>query len=259
MTPPPARPVAPDAIVKETLHGVWSPQRRNRRDVDVYLPASYGRAPRHPVVYMHDGQNLSDPATAFAGTWQIHRVLAKLADRGVEPIVVGVHNTDQRLAEYSPYADARHRGGEADAYIAFLADTLKPRIDRSFRTERRPRRTAIVGSSMGGLVSLHAWFRRPDVFGLAGAMSPSLWFGRDRLFDAIKAARAPRGGRLYLDVGDAEGIGTLRDVRALRVLLGEKRISRKALEYVEDAGGRHQEAAWSGRLARALEFLLRTS
>ena len=71
---------------KETAPGVWSPQLRNRRDVDIYLPASYGDGRRYPVIYMHDGQNLTDPSTAFAGTWGLDDVLARLADRRTEPI-----------------------------------------------------------------------------------------------------------------------------------------------------------------------------
>src|SRR3982750_4656376 len=95
------------AIEKQTLRGVWSPQRRNRRDIDVYLPPSYssGRR-RYPVVYMHDGQNLSDPAAAFAATWQLDGIPSDLPPRGLEPIVVGVHNVaDERLTEYSPFPD----------------------------------------------------------------------------------------------------------------------------------------------------------
>ncbi len=252
---PPAAGAALDPI-KKTLRNVWSPQLRNRRDVDVYLPASYGGEARYPVVYMHDAQNLSDPAIAFAGTWQLDAVLRGLAADHIEPIVVGVHNTNDRLREYSPFADAKHGGGEADAYLSFLVDTVKPRIDRLFRTRRAPAQTAIVGSSMGGLVSLYAWFRRHDVFGLAGAMSPSLWYGRDRLFEYIRSAPTPGDGRLYIDVGTAEGTGTLRDARALRSTLQAKRIKRRALSYLEDRGGRHDEAAWSRRIGGVLAFLL---
>jgi predicted alpha/beta superfamily hydrolase len=244
-----------DPPAKETLRAVWSPQLRNRREVDVYIPASYGGARRYPVVYMQDGQNLSDPAQAFAGTWQLDDTLRRLASPGIEPIVVGVHNTERRLLEYSPFPDAKHGGGQADAYVAFLIDTLKPRIDRLFRTDRQPARTAIVGSSMGGLVSLYAWFRRPDVFALAGAMSPSLWFGRAALFDYLES-RPALAQRLYLDVGTAEGAGTLRDARELRRLLRAKGLARRRFMYREDRGGRHDEAAWSGRLEGLLRFLL---
>jgi isoamylase len=235
---------------------VWSPQRRGRRDVDVYLPASYdeGRR-RYPVVYMHDGQNLSDPSTAFAGTWRLDEALRDLASRGIDAIVVGVHNTRERLAEYSPFPDRKHGGGAGRSYVAFLGDTLKPRIDRQFRTRRMAAHTVIAGSSMGGLISLYAWFQRPDVFGHAAVLSPSLWYGREPLFELLERSRLPRG-RIHLDVGTAEGADTLRDARGLKRLLDEKGIGDR-LEYLEDRGGKHEEAAWSRRITGALEFLLR--
>jgi predicted alpha/beta superfamily hydrolase len=240
-----------------TLSRIWSRHLRNYRDIDVYLPESYGSGSRrYPVVYMHDGQNLSDPAIAFAGTWQLNDVLHELASRGIEPIVVGVHNTEERLNEYSPFPDHKHGGGGGDAYLKFLASTVKPRVDRLFRTRPKASQTAIAGSSMGGLISLYAWFSRSDVFGLAAAMSPSLWFGREMLHGYIKAARTPRSGRLYLDVGTAEGAGTLKDARLARALLETKGLEvGDRLQYVEDKGGRHEEAAWARRIAGALEYL----
>jgi predicted alpha/beta superfamily hydrolase len=249
----------PEEIVgptRQTLRDVWSPQLRNRRDVDVYLPASYEQGERHPVVYMHDGQNLSDPSMAFAGTWELGSVLAVLAAKRIEPIVVGVHNTEQRLEEYSPFPDRKRGGGRGAAYLSFLIHTLKPRIDRRFRTHPSTSHTAIVGSSMGGLISLYAWLRRPDVFGLAAAMSPALWFGRDRVFEFIQRAALPPG-RLYVDVGTGEGESTLRDTRALWSVIQENAApERTHVNYLEDAGAGHDEAAWGRRLGGALEFLL---
>lgn len=249
-------------MITRTLKNVWSPQLRNRRDVDVYLPASYPSGVRYPVVYMKDGQNLSDAAAAFAGTWNLEATIDRLAWRGIDTIIVGVHNAGRdRLAEYSPFPDARHGGGEADEYLAFLVDTLKPRIDRMFNTRRDRDSTAILGSSMGGLLSLYAFFRYPSVFGRAGVMSPSIWFGQGAVLDFIQAARMPPG-RLYLDVGTAEGAGTLRDVRRLGRLLVRRGFRRRrstkgsTLRYVEEAGARHNEAAWAGRLEDALAFLL---
>jgi predicted alpha/beta superfamily hydrolase len=247
-------------MIKRTLKNVWSPQRRNRRDVDVYLPASYASGVRYPVVYLQDGQNVSDPEAAFAGTWDLEATVDRLAWRGLDAIYVGIHNTRSRLAEYSPFPDPRHGGGDADAYMAFLVETLKPRIDRMFNTRRDRDATAIGGSSMGGLVSLYAFFRYPSVFGRAFVMSPSIWFGHGAIVDFIGDARVSRG-RLYLDVGTGEGAGTLGDVRRLGRLLVRKGFRRRsasatALRYVEDAGARHNEAAWASRLEGALTFLL---
>jgi predicted alpha/beta superfamily hydrolase len=241
---------------KEVLPEVWSPQLRNSRTIDIYLPASYESGRRFPVMYMQDGQNLSDPDTAFAGTWQLDEVLRTLARAGIEPIVVGVHNTERRLAEYSPFPDAKHGGGDGDRYLSFLADTLKPRIDRLFRTSRSAAGTLIVGSSMGGLISFYAWFRRPDVFGVAGALSPSFWYGRQGLLDYVARTPLPPGP-LYLDVGTAEGAAAVRDVRATRLLLRRKGLDRRRFRYREERRARHEESAWSRRLAPAIAFLLR--
>jgi predicted alpha/beta superfamily hydrolase len=268
-------------MIVRTFKGVWSAARHNRRDVDVYLPLSYGSGrDRYPVVYMQDGQNLSDPETAFAGTWDLEATLEALAARRLEAIVVGVHHSgNDRLADYSPFPDRRHGGGEADAYLDFLVDVVKPRVDRMFRTRHERDATAILGSSMGGLVSLYAYFRYPSVFGRAAAMSPSLWFGHGAVLDFIGEARMPPRGRLYVDVGASEGAGTLRDARRLGRLLvrkgfardrrgrrprpavqgsdGRMRLAGKPrLRYIEDAAGRHNEASWARRLGPALEFLL---
>src|SRR5437016_1316640 len=135
---------------KDTID-IWSPQLRNRRYVDVYLPASYdaGRR-RYPVVYMQDGQNLSDPAIAFGGnTWRLDEGLPWLAERGIELIVVGIHNTGRgRLAEYSPFKDRKLGGGEGDRYLRFLIDTVKARVDANYRTRKDRASTVIAGSSM---------------------------------------------------------------------------------------------------------------
>jgi len=257
-------------MTKRTFTNVWSPQLRNRRDIDVYLPPSYsGGRDRYPVVYMQDGQNLSDPRTAFAGTWELDATLERLAGDRMEPIVVGIHHVGAaRLAEYSPFPDRCHGGGDGDAYLEFVVDTLKPRVDRLFRTRALRDSTAILGSSMGGLISLYAFFRFPSVFGAAGVMSPSLWFGQGAIVDFISEARPPRGG-LYLDVGMQEEAGTLRDARRLARLLvrkgfeRDKRRERRAdsrpaqrLQYVEDPDGRHGEGDWARRLEGALKFLL---
>lgn len=237
-----------------------SPQLRNKRAIDVYLPASYGADGRRrfPVVYMHDGQNLSDPSVAFGGnTWQLGAAFDTLAQKGLDAIVVGVHNTGAaRVNEYSPFADRRHGGGRGERYLRFLEETLKPRIDARYRVRKDRDATIVAGSSMGGLISLYAFFRRPSVFGNAAVMSPSIWFGGRRILEFVEAARFTRG-RLYVDVGIEEGAGTLRDARALARILRAKGYGRPDFRYVEATGHKHQENDWADRLPDALEFLLR--
>jgi predicted alpha/beta superfamily hydrolase len=243
---------------KDTFE-IFSPQLKNRRSVDVYLPPSYdtGRR-RYPVVYMQDGQNLQDPAMAFAGnTWHLEDGLTWLAARGVEPIVVGVHNTGvDRVTEYSPFKDPRNGGGAGARYVRFLGDTVKARIDANYRTQPDRAGTVIAGSSMGGLISLYAFFRRPSPFGGAAIISPSVWFaGREILRFVARSRRA--GGRLYVDVGTSEGAGTLRDARMLDRALRRKGYGEDTLRYQEFQGHQHREADWAWRLPHALEFLLR--
>jgi predicted alpha/beta superfamily hydrolase len=238
---------------------IRSPQLRNKRFVDVYLPASYswdGRR-RFPVIYMQDGQNLSDPAIAFGGnTWRLEGALGALAQEGTEAVVVGVHNTGaSRLGEYSPFRDPRHGGGRGERYVRFLEETVKPRVDARYRVRRDRDATIVAGSSMGGLISLYAFFRRPSAFGRAAVMSPSIWFGARRILEFVESARFTRG-RLYVDVGTDEGAGTLRDARALARILRARGYG-DDFKYVEAAGHKHREQDWANRLPGALAFLTR--
>lgn len=252
---------------------VRSPQLGNRRDILVYLPPSYeGGAERYPVVYMHDGQNLFDETTSFVGEWGVDKIMDRLArTEGLEALVVGIPNMgEERMAEYSPFADPQFGGGRGDAYLQFIGDTVKPLIDRSFRTQPGPSRTATIGSSMGGLISLHAFFARPDIFGNAGAMSPSLLFASRALFSFVRFAPFVPG-RLYLDMGAREFEAgarrpwleplyrrrTLAPARRMRDLLLRKGYRPgENLMYVEDPEGIHHESAWARRLPGAMTFLL---
>ncbi|MDX1532220.1 MAG: alpha/beta hydrolase-fold protein, partial [Rhodothermales bacterium] len=243
----------------QILEGLYSPELDNRRNVITYLPPSYGDGTRrYPVIYMHDGQNLFDEVTSFAEEWGVDNTMEVLSLVGLEAIVVGVFNAgEHRLDEYSPFEDAEGRGGKGDRYLDFLVDTLKPRIDRDFRTRPERDHTAIVGSSMGGLISLYAFFRRPDVFGKAGVMSPSLWFADRAIFPFVEEA-AFNPGKVYLDVGTLEGERTVADTRRLRELLLRKAYRRhRDLVYVEQPGAGHSETAWRQRLHFAIDFLLR--
>lgn len=242
----------------QTLTGVASPQLGNTRNVTLYLPPSYdGSNRRYPVVYIQDGQNLFDRATSHAGDWGLIDRLDAIASAGVEAIIVGVWNAgDARLAEYSPFVDPAHGGGAGDRYVAFLVETLKPLVDDRFQTRPEAATTGIAGSSMGGLISLAAYFSRPSVFGFAAVMSPSLWFADAAAFALVD--RSPRpAGPLYLDVGGREGQRAVADVRRLRDLVVGKGY-RDGLDFMydEDANGEHNEAAWGRRFPRALAFLL---
>jgi predicted alpha/beta superfamily hydrolase len=240
------------------LEAVRSPQLGNTRDVHVYLPPSYRTSGRqYPVVYMHDGQNLFDPETAFAGEWGVDDTMERLAPQGLEAIIVAIPNAGRhRTDEYSPWRDARAGGGRGDAYVSFIVETLKPRIDRRFRTRREREHTGIMGSSMGGLISLYAFLQHPRTFGYCGAMSPSLWFAHGAVFDYVMQIQR-WFGRMYLDIGTAEGVRHVRETARMAALLRRKcPYPRDQVLFVREEGGHHTEAAWAQRFETAIRFLL---
>lgn len=249
---------------------VWSPQLMNHRDILVHLPPSYRFTQRHyPVIYMHDGQNLFDQATSFSGEWHVDETMVRLSAEGIEAIVVGIPNMGgQRLAEYGPFADPYHGPGRGDRYVSFLVDTVKPMIDHDFRTLPGREFTGILGSSMGGLISLFAFFQPPYAFGLVGVMSPSTWFADAAIYDFVREAPLVPG-KIYLDVGTREYGGktaadaqkrsrryyaTVRHLKRLLIRKGYRPVH--DLRYVEEKWASHHEPAWARRLPDALRFLL---
>jgi predicted alpha/beta superfamily hydrolase len=239
---------------------VHSPELGNARDLLVWLPYSYDGTRRYPVLYMHDGYNLFDDYTSFSGEWRVDETMTQLAEEGIEAIVVGIPNNEQRMAEYSPFTDTRFRMKQSsgDAYLRFLAQTVKPLIDEDFHTIPDPWATGIAGSSMGGLISLYGYLRYPQVFGFAAALSPSYWFAGGRILETVERIGAPHG-RLYLDIGGKEGrngSAYMRGVRRLADLLRAKGYNDDNFLYVEDPQGQHNEQSWARRLPAALRFLL---
>lgn len=252
---------------------ILSPQLNNRRDILVYLPPSYEtETRRYPVLYMHDGYNLFDEATSYVGEWQVDETMEQLSrDEGLEAIVVGIPNMGpQRINEYSPFADKQYGGGQGHKYLSFIVHTLKPLLDRHFRTLPDKRHTGMLGSSMGGLISLFGFFAHPTVFGFAGVMSPSLWVAHGAIFRFVEEAPFQQG-KIYLDAGTREMGGIWPDqhvlisrsrqyygrVRHMKRLLVKKgyRPTRNLL-HLEDKGAGHDEAAWAYRLPNAVRFFL---
>ena len=240
----------------------------NDRDVLVYVPPGYDASPkkRYPVLYLNDGQNLFDGATSFilGQEWQVDETAQALIVAGkIEPlIIIGIYNTGKdRLSEYTPAADAKFKGGQADLYGRLLVEELKPFIDRTYRTLHGPRHTGLGGSSLGGLVSLYLGLRYPNVFGRLAVVSPSVWFADHHIVHYVEAAqKLPL--RIWLDIGTKEGRGapeaqtSVADARQLRDALIEKnwRLG-KDLRYFEAEGAEHNERAWAARVEEILRFL----
>jgi len=235
----------------------------NSRDVLIYLPPGYDDEPerRYPVLYLHDGQNVFDASTAFAGvSWAVDETAERLIrEKAIAPVIIVAinHAGTARADEFAPTRDAhRDAGGRADRYARFLVDELKPYIDRTFRTRPDAVDTALGGSSLGGLVTLHMGLEYPHVFGGLAVLSPSIWWDRRAILERFARLETHLPWRIWLDVGTAEGRDTLRNARALKALLLEKGwADGDDLRYVEARGAPHSEAAWAARIGPILEYL----
>jgi predicted alpha/beta superfamily hydrolase len=218
------------------------------------------------VLYVQDGQNVFDAATAYGGVeWGLDETLERLIAAGLmEPvIVVAVYNTERRAEHYTPASDPRHGGGRADDYGRFLVEELKPFLDARLRTRPDARDTAIMGSSLGGLLSLHLAMSRPDAFGRAAALSPSLWWAGDEMLSRLEDGAHPDARpRLWVDMGGREGgdeanraanTGRLRRLAAALRSRGMAEGSELASREFPEAG--HHEAAWAARVGEVLRFL----
>ena len=226
------------------------------RDLIVWLPPSYTteKRRRYPVLYMHDGQNLFDPDTAFLGVdWEMDQAATRLIKKGEieEIIIVGIYNTLLRNAEYC----GSKRGM---AYMNFLVRDLKPFIDRIYRTRPGREDTAIMGSSLGGLVSFLQVWHHSDVFSKAGCISPSFLYRRYNSIHKVERYDGPdKDLRIYMDCGGTGGEenlypGCLRMIAALG-RLGYR--EQDNLEWFYDPRADHTEAAWASRAERPLRFL----
>jgi predicted alpha/beta superfamily hydrolase len=155
------------------------------------------------------------------------------------------------------------RGGDGLAYIGFIADELKPLIDRNYRTLTDRNSTVIGGSSLGGLISVHACIHRPDIFGGCAAMSPSLgWADEQLLTDVSTGARVPTETQIWLSMGTREGrdvsgqLAALERCRRLNSLLTTaSQNPDRNIRFLEAKDGTHDERAWSGQLPDVLRFL----
>jgi predicted alpha/beta superfamily hydrolase len=236
----------------------------DERDVIVYVPPAYHEEERsYPVLYMHDGQNLFDPATSFVKgrTWLMREHAdAAIGAREIEPLViVGIYNTgERRIAEYTHEPSRQMGGGEADDYGLMLTRELMPWIASQYRVRRDRESTGVGGSSLGGLVSLFLGLRHAQHFGKLAVLSPSVWWNHKSILGYLNE-RAPQiweRPRLYLDVGDKEGHKTLRDVEQLnRRLKANGWRPGETLHFERVHGGTHDEASWAERVEPMLRFL----
>lgn len=230
----------------------------------VYLPPGYeeNTGQRYPVMYLQDGQNLFDDATAFGGAeWHVDETVEALIGSGTlaPMIVVGIYNAgEHRIDEYTPAVDKSiQRGGKAKLYGKMLVEELKPFIDTQYRTKPEPASTGLGGSSLGGLVTLYLGIRYPHVFGKLAVISPSIWWAKRSILRFVDRLKYKNAQRIWLDVGTDEGgpstVENTRIVRDRLIQLGWE--IGHDLCYHEAEGACHDENAWSCRVEPMLKFL----
>jgi len=240
----------------------------NRRDVLVYLPPGYSRfsSRRYPVLYLHDGQNVFDAATSFAGVeWGVDETVQRLIHRKlIEPlIIVAVANVGEgRVDEYAPTPgviepkeNPRKRSrGLAHFYGQFLIEELKQFIDQKYRTKPDAEFTGLGGSSLGGLATLAIGIFYSEVFTRLIVMSPSIWWDDYAIFRLVGILGEKPPLKIWLDTGtDEPGWELARNLRDCLIDKGWQ--PDVDLSYLETKGAGHSEAAWAARVEPALRFL----
>ena len=233
---------------------IAAPQLDTLKTIRLYLPKGYETSKeRYPVIYMHDAQNLFDTLTAFSGEWQVDEFLD--TQKGQKVIVVGIdHGNEKRIAELTPFPHEIYGGGEAEAYLNFLVQTLKPHIDSSYRTLPKAENTAIFGSSLGGLVSFYAILKHSEIFGKAGVFSPSFWFS-EKIYDFTEGSNLNKNFKIYILGGTAEGESLIPDIRRMEQLLLKKGLPPKKLKIKIVEGGEHNEGFWRAEFPAAFNWL----
>lgn len=232
--------------LNDISHKVW-----------LYLPPNYESSNDHyPVIYMHDAQNLFDDVTSFVGEWGIDETLNQLYKKtGKSFIVVGVENGgEKRIQEYTPWTHPKYGGGKGAIYVDFLANQLKPYIDANYRTKPEANQTAIIGSSLGGLISFYGGLKYPNVFGNIGALSTSFWFS-DNVNNFAKENANQQNTKLYLLVGGKEGESMVPDTENMSKLLLKDGFKKAHLKTKIVPEGKHTESFWKAEFLEVITFL----
>lgn len=233
--------------------------QRNRRVWLCFPPDYFTSTNYYPVIYMQDGQNVFNAGTSFSGEWRVDEsMLNELEEACSQAIIVAVDNGgSQRINEYAPWSNAEYnQGGQGDEYCSFLVSTLKPYIDANYRTLSDRSNTAIMGSSLGALISAYAAFTYPEVFGKVGLFSPAYWFNPE-IFDLGENHNRIPGTAIYHVCGTNEGNGSvLEDQNEMIQRLQNNSYASDELQSLDWADGAHSEWFWDREFPAAYTWLI---
>jgi predicted alpha/beta superfamily hydrolase len=241
------------ATKQVSTFSIEAPQLHSIKKIWIYLPKNYNRSTKKfPVIYMHDGQNLFDAKTSYVGEWNVDEKLDSLK---AQVIIVGIeHGNEKRIDELTPYKNLKYGGGNADNYLEFIVNTLKPEIDAKYRTKTNAGNTAIMGSSLGGLTSFYAVLKYPKIFGKAGVFSPSFDFSKD-IYTITENTRKTNA-KIYFLYGDNEDADMVPNMNKMDALLAGKRCECQHLTKKRMVkGGQHNEKLWRDGFVKAYLWL----
>ena len=238
-----------------------APQLEIQKKIWVYLPKDYHDSNMsYPVIYMHDAQNLFDDETSFVGEWKVDEYLDSIKKN--KSIIIGIeHGNEKRIEELTPFLNENYGGGKADDYLQFIISTLKPKIDSNYRTLSNKNHTTILGSSLGGLISLYAVIKYPETFGKAGVFSPAIWINKNEIFEFVKHSEIDPNKKFYFLVGAKEGdtkefaLEMVTDQHKMIELLLDKGIHKNNIIEKVIPNGHHNETLWSTNFPEAYQWL----
>ena len=235
------------------------PQLKTTRRIWIYLPKDYETShKKYDVMYLQDAQNLFDDATSYAGEWQVDETLNKIFEKtGKSLIVVGIDNGgEKRIEELSPYKNAKYGGGNGDNYVKFIVETLKPFIDKNYRTKPQRKFTTIGGSSLGSLISVYAAVKYPETFGKVLAFSSAFWFNAKELNEFISSSKVNlKQQKYYFIQGKHEDEDMEEQTNRVIENLKSKNVKPKNIFLKIDEDGKHNEMYWRREFEGAVLWL----
>jgi predicted alpha/beta superfamily hydrolase len=239
-----------------------SPELQLTKTIWLYLPGDYfTSAKSYPVIYMHDGQWIFESNPNYSQEMHVDEMMREMEHNGFEgAIVVGIESDENtRADEFSLYYNSTlMAGGKGQAYLDFLVQTLKPRIDSAYRTKSDRLNTYVMGASLGGLATFYALTEYPDVFGKATLFSAALHFNRDSVFSKAIRHEIRSDARIFAVVGEGEFnemVNFPDDNQILFDILRGKKdfVENLRLEIHED--GEHRIWFWEREFPDAIDFL----
>lgn len=245
--------------VKIMSNSFYMPQLERNRKIWIYLPPDYQTSTKtYPVIYMQDGQNLFDNSTAFSGEWQVDETLNNLFAQGdYGAIVVGIDNGgSERINEYTPWNNAQYGGGDGEKYMQFLAETLKPYVDANYRTKPESEFNALIGSSLGALISAYGGIKYSGTFSKIGSFSPAYWIVSSQFNAYITNTTSNLSGmRIYFVAGQNESTSMAGDINTVKNNLQSKGVTAANTFVKLDSYGQHNENYWKDEFGAAYKWL----